>query len=119
MRNTPVAHHVTHWGNIDHWYLQFSPATANEAIKSIPLAATTPFCSFCFSLAFSLLRRRSGLLDSMTVPAINMGMKRVPINIQPCWNPNDPAGKKTNAPTAMTPPRNLTNACVRSFDMAV
>ena len=84
-------------------------------MKSRPLSATTVFCSFSSSFAFSRFRSRSGFLASITRPAMNIGTKRIPISSHPCQNRSDPAGTKIKTPRRIAPMENLVSACVNKL----
>ena len=72
-----------------------------------PLNFTTRFRSCCFSFALSRFFNNSGFLIIMTIPAMNIGTNRIPINNRPLNNKKVPAGKNNNTPTQTTPNKKL------------
>ena len=91
----------------DYEMLKKTFAGYNPAKNIIPLKIITNFCFDCFSFALSRFFNSSGFLNIITIPAKNMGIKRIPIKSQAFKNEKVPAGKNTNKPTKTTPNKNL------------
>ena len=58
----------------------------------------------------------AGFLTIITIPAPNMGIKRMPMSSHPSKKEREPAGRKISRPTRITPRKNLKIACANSLN---
>ena len=102
-------------GMVCQWQRQLNAATRNEAMKSSPDRATTPFCVVRSSLFLRRLLSSSGDLQNITIPIIIIGMNNMPIKSHPLCQQSVPAGRNSNTPKSTTPATYFVRADISSF----